>query len=139
MRVTRFILSNIDMAALMVLVLVPVVFTALCMVTQLGTSNLQMCSLLIRTRARHGCLFHWYGIISGSYRSGWWCSFISELSAPLDSNSMVVSLPRFGLKASVSTHSFSISLNYVGTIGHFICILYTVPIDSIAYGYSYMQ
>ena len=120
----------------MVLVLVLVLFTALCMVTQLGTSNLQMCSLLIRTRARHGCLFHWYGIISGSYRSGWWCSFISELSAPLDS--MVVSLPRFGLKASVSTHSFSISLNYVGTIGHFICILYTVPIDSIAYGYSYM-
>ena len=44
----------------------------------------------------------------------------SELSAPLDS--MVVSQPR-----------------YVGTIGHFICILYTVPIDSIAYGYSYMQ
>ena len=97
------------MAALMVLVLVPVVFTALCMVTQLGTSNLQMCSLLIRTRARHGCLSRArHGCLSpaaiapgvaSSTVSG--VLSISEFSAALDS--VVVSLPRFGLKAAVST------------------------------------
>ena len=85
----------------MVLVLVLVLFTALCMVTQLGTSNLQMCSLLIRTRARHGCLSPAAiapGVASSTV-SG--VLSISEFSAALDS--VVVSLPRFGLKAAVST------------------------------------